>query len=326
MRLVINETKKPTHSLSQFDCDLEKLVRTTPTYLAKHCKAALSSDMTELSSKFRPEFYRVDKERLNLWARDLAFIQQAVCHQGWSFSEGLRIALKRISTYLGRLPVYLYEDCTLNNPLLSCPRLFSVGPASASELYFLKTHVEIEHELSSIIQRINYILEHHSELSLDLIINHLKKIPDALQHIGTYFSNLRSMPSNHFKAFRNYYGSLPNTTYLGPSGRFSAKFFSTMILINGKDILKVIPEYFDELLIHENYFPKHDFRQLKILIKKTNSADIKDANYSLRQLNQTLMIRHKEIDTLINSIAQTLDRILGVHFGLVQKYLVKESL
>lgn len=272
-------------------------------------------------------------QALKLLILDLVFIKQAASHKQWQLPQGFNLFVDQICQENRRLPILLYEDCILINPPQPFTRLFSTDRVRNSENLFISTHQKIEQKLAKIIDNLelfNYLApkSFNCAKTQTIAFDYGQKSIELLKSTRLELANLKTMPLEHFATFRNYYKSLPGTDTFGPSGRFSAKFFIARILVNGCAITNVVPNFFAEILENLDYFPSQDRDKLVEVIANTQ-ADSRTISCTtnieviLQEVapNQT----YRRFVSLAKSIGTLLDQMLGVHLGLVHRYVVPLS-
>ncbi len=265
----------------------------------------------------------LNKAELELAFLDLTLIQSFADRIQCTVPSDLRDSLNEYAEFLGRPDAYLYESCILQNPLTEDPRVFTSGEVGRTERDFLIAHKRIEEHLSVIIPRLLQVIQNGSSLDHFEFKEVLTEIEFHLKEIGTYFSTLQKMRSDHFFDIRKFYLSSPRTYSPGPSGRFSAQLHLVRLLMEGEEVENQVPGYFEELKAISPFFPSGHRVLVQEQMLRINQ---KRGPHCLRQL--TLDSRspfHAPRRELLSVLRKGFDRITATHYGLAHRHIVAYS-
>jgi hypothetical protein len=174
-----------------------------------------------------------DDEAMSVARLDLMMLQQSLQYMDQEPSPFIHEAANTIAHLRSATPpVLTYEDIVLANPIPTDSRTFMTGETGRAELFFYGIHREIEVCLSVVSVQLYKALQTDAP---DLQ-NTLGVCIPALEHIRDSMCSLHTeLDPRAFGAMRPAF--MPNTERKtpGPSGKFSAGFYSVDTLLIGND-------------------------------------------------------------------------------------------
>ncbi len=308
------------------------MVNELPVYLSggQCSKEEFVSRLNELDKTLNHEtvekFAGLELSEKRVACLDLSILYHTCQHLDVSYPIKLYLLFQKISILLNRIPAMIYEDNILFNPISEDPRLFTFGDTASSEKDFLLIHSHIEETLEKIIEKLMPLLKksEFAGLKSEQLVKIYMEMEDEIKKVKSLFLEMRHLPIEHFKKFRDYYAAPVSSKHHGVSGRFSETMNTLRILIEGKEILQIIPNYFNELLENQEYYPSISRSRVFNLVYRNVCSQDSDEKYfaSLRELvnhNPQTILR-----SLVSSLRETLDSIVRVHYGLTQKYILRD--
>lgn len=272
----------------------------------------------------------VDAMSMAVACLDLGLLQHACDHIGEAMPAHWVQRLHALCATMGRPPAFVYEDCVLNNPLESDPRLFCAGAAGASERDFLRAHQWVERELALALVCADALTAcGDSAPGLRVarlraaLLAYERPLRDALARMEAAFSALRAMPVADFLAFRGYYAPSPRTGTPGPSGRFSARLFLLRFALEGASLLRRQPNIATEIVELNALYPRGDRERLLAWVDAADDASTDrraPARGGLAALALQPWAQTTSLPALVRCARDTLDRCTAMHLGLARKY------
>jgi len=317
-----NARVRPLDVISDF------VVDELPQLLAGQSQELLQASLSEMDRALTTIIYdharTLERPHMSIACLDLAMLLHACEHRFQVRAPRLRSLLVELSQRLKRTPALSYEDVVLSNPLMDDPRLFSTGSIAAAEHDFLRIHAAIEFQHRVVLARLKVAMDAHASVTqcAEERDSLYQDIDAALSRAMGHWVELRHMPPESFAYFRDLYAAPPRSGHAGVSGRFSETMNSLRILVEGRHLLEVIPNYFDELLLNIQYYPSEGRTRLTNLIRAACMPEPGPAG-CLEDLRRTHPLRFT--GDLIARLRHYLDTAVNVHGRLVKRYLPHEA-
>ena len=260
-----------------------------------------------VDSAFFADTAELSEPQSRLACADMAILNQACGHAGVAMPANLAMLLANLAGRHGRWPTMLYEDCVLNNPIDVDPRLFTTGDTGDCERDFLRLHRCIEDAIGAVIRHLADMAGGENRLALIAACDlHIKTATEC-------FAAFHAMPRDLFAQFRGFYATPPNGRHLGVGGRFSESINTLRIMLDGRRIAWVIPNYFNELLENMGYYPSTGRMRLMTAVE---NAVIRD-----RTFIDALAVQDEGVNKLAFRLRKFMDTATGIHFQLVKKFV-----
>jgi hypothetical protein len=296
---------RPLAAVSDF------VVGELPAMLATTSCDDLRSRLLQIDAVITPDFRAACRglpvESARIACLDLALLAQACEHRQIALPARLHLLFIDMTSRQARIPVMLYEDCVLNNPIDTDPRLFTCDEAGECERTFLDLHKRIEKALENILHHLAMLADEDRRAAA------IVECDESGKDLVDYFKAFHAMPMELFLKFRNYYASPPNGRHLGVSGRFSESINTLRLRLEGPRIRWAIPDYFNELLENLQYYPSTGRARLLDAIEQAVMRE--DACID------PLARRHADVRDLAVRLRKSMDSMTGIHLHLVKKYV-----
>lgn len=240
---------------------------------------------------------------------DLLCMQSALGNSGGEIPEALTDVIGHLASKEGRPPILTYEDVILINPLDTDPRMFTRGSVGGAELFFYKTHRNIEEAgliLNELVRSALCDLGEGNIADAKFLLEQCN-LPSAM--LLQEMFGLKALDPEDFAKFRTYFGGYPKGNK-GPSGAFSPAIATLDVLLSGREL----PE--DRRAYHRDnsmYFPREGQREIQ-------------AAYTL-VLNSKALDEYRGIDEEIDQhrsgLHQFLTTFRSAHHGRVGEQIPK---
>ncbi len=180
---------------------------------------------------------------------DLKMLESAFVHSNWAAPEKLTQLIDKLSG--PEIPMLTYEELVGTNPKGDL-RLFTTGAIGDTERMFYEAHRNTESNLARAISKMRTAIgiliesgENGGEVMLRNVSETLTQSTESLSPMLLTMRNLGMMPLGHFDTFRGFFNPHPIRGLKGPSGAFSARFYTFDLLLRGNLLPEEYIEYID---------------------------------------------------------------------------------